>query len=82
VVEELAQTIADRVAKLAVNDNGLHVFRGHCLEYFDVSVVAVINSHGETLLTLKCEFNRLAQATIANRKITNLRGGIEYGLSG
>jgi hypothetical protein len=68
VVEELAQTIANHAAKLAVNDNGFNVFCGHCLRYFDVSVVAVVNSYGETLLTFKCRFDSLAQATISNRQ--------------
>ena len=64
MVEESTQNHA---GKLAGNDNGLRDFNGHCLRYFDVSVVAVINSHGETLLILKCEFNQLAQATNSNR---------------
>tara|TARA_B100000749_G_scaffold34234_1_gene23701 strand:- start:318 stop:566 length:249 start_codon:yes stop_codon:yes gene_type:complete len=82
VVEELAQNIADHVGKLIVNDNGLRDFNGHCPIYFDVSVVDVINSHGESLLTLKCEFDQLAQATNSNRQITNLQGGVEYGAPG
>ena len=82
MVEELAQNIADHAGKRTVNDNGLRDFNGHCLRYFDVSVVAVINSHGESLLILKCEFNQLAQATNSNRQITNLQGGVEYEPSG
>lgn len=73
-VEKLAQTIADHAAKLAVNDNGFHVFCGHCLRYFEISVVAVINSHGGILLTLKCAFDQLAQATNSNRKKNNPSG--------
>jgi hypothetical protein len=67
-VEELAQTIAEYAAKLVVNDNGLYVFCGHCLGYFDVSVVAVINSHGETLMTFKCRLGSCAQAVISPRQ--------------
>ena len=82
MVEELAQNIADHAGKLTVNDNGPRDFNGHCLRYFDVSVVAVINIHGEGLLTFKYEFNQLAQATNSNRQITNLQGGVEYGAPG
>ena len=72
-VEELAQTIAEYAAKLVVNDNGLYVFCGHCLGYFDVSVVAVINSHGETFMCSSRDFAPAKQQTFW--------GGIEYGHS-